>query len=306
MSHSISIPSRRTPLAAVLFVLVTGACATLPGIAAPTNTPLPIAPSATPPPLAADVNGEWITLDEYEREVTRFAAGRESLGIDLAPSPDDRKAVLRAMIEERVVVQEALSQGVTVDQAAISEAVDRARAARGGDSGFAEWLTDAGYSVEEFTLALKREMLARALTDRIVEGVPTRGDQVHAAHILLSSQALADEVRLNIASGADFAQAARTYSQDMSTRAGGGDLGWFARGWLAVPEIEAAAFALAPGEISPVIEASDGFHIVRTIERDADRPLSAPILEAARTKALRESIDKMIAGAEVQVFIALP
>ena len=43
--------------------------------------------------------------------------------------------------------------------------------------------------MEEFTLALKRQMLSRALTDRIVDGVPPRGEQVHAAHILMSSQA---------------------------------------------------------------------------------------------------------------------
>ncbi|MCX6025594.1 MAG: peptidylprolyl isomerase [Chloroflexi bacterium] len=306
MTSSIPTTSRRTTIAAVLFMLVTGACGSLPGFAPPTDTPLPPTPSATPEPLAAEVNGERITLDEFEREVARFAAGQTSLGIDLAPSPDDRKAVLRAMIEERVVVQAALSEGLTVEEAAIARGVDQARAARGGDPAFSEWLAQSGYIVEEFTLALKRQMLSRALTDRIVEGVPPRGEQVHAAHILMSSQALADEVRLSIASGADFAQAARTYSQDLSTRAGGGDLGWVPRGWLAVPEIEAAAFALAPGEVSPVIAAADGFHIVRTIERESDRPLSAPALEAARRKALRDWIDEKVAGAQVQVLVALP
>ncbi len=290
----------------MLFVLATGACGVLPGIATPTSSPSPPPLTPTPPPLAAEVNGEWITLDEFEREVSRFAAGRATLGIDLAPSPDDRKAVLRAMIEERVVVQQALAEGVTVSETAVSHAVDQARAARGGDSGFGEWLSQSGYTVEEFTLALKRQMLSTALTDRIVDAVAPRGEQVHAAHILLSTQTLADEVRLNIASGAVFAELARIYSQDLSTRAGGGDLGWFPRGWLAVPEIESAAFALAPGEVSPVVAASDGYHIVQTIERESDRPLSAPILEAARRKALRESIDRMIAGSDVKVYIALP
>jgi len=306
MNRSIPIPSRRTTLAAVLFVLVTGACGSLPGIAPATDTPVPPTPSATPEPLAAEVNGERITLDEFERELARFAAGRASLGIDLAPSPDDRKAVLGAMIEVRVVVQAALSEGLTVEEAVIAQGVDQARAARGGDPGFSEWLAQSGYTVEEFTLALKRQMLSRALTDRIVDGVPPRGEQVHAAHIRVSSQALADEVRLHIASGADFAQAARTYSQDLSTRAGGGDLGWFPRGWLAVPEIEAAAFALAPGEVSPVVAAADGFHIVRTLEKESDRPLAAPALEAARRKALHVWIDEKVAGAQVQVFVALP
>lgn len=306
MTSPIPTTSRRTTIAAVLFMLVTVACSGVSGFATPTDTLLPPAPSATPEPLAAEVNGEWITLDEFEREVARFAAGRAVLGIDLAPSPDDRKAVLRAMIEERVVVQQALSEGITVDAAAIAQGVDQARAARGGDPAFSEWLARSGYTVEEFTLALKRQMLSRAITDRIVDGVPPQGEQVHAAHILVSSRALADEVRLNVASGADFSQMARTYSQDLSTRAGGGDLGWFPRGWLAVPEIEAAAFALAPGEVSPVLAAADGYHVVRTIEKESERPLSAPVLEAARRKALRDWIDEKVARAQVQVFVALP
>ncbi|OGO46055.1 MAG: hypothetical protein A2Z30_06435 [Chloroflexi bacterium RBG_16_64_43] len=306
MTSPIPTTSRRTVIAALVLILVAGACSGLPGAATPTHTPLPPPPSATPEPLAAEVNGERITLDEFEREVRRFATGRASLGIDLAPSPDDRKAVLRAMIEERVVVQAALSEGLTVDETAIAQGVDQARAARGGDPAFSEWLGQSGYTVEEFTLALKRQMLSRAITDRIVDGVPPQGEQVHAAHILVSSQAVADEVRLNIASGADFARTARTYSQDLSTRAGGGDLGWFPRGWLAVPEIEAAAFALAPGELSPVVVAADGFHIVTTIARENERPLSAPALEAARRKALRDWIDEKVAAAQVQVFVALP
>ena len=306
MTSPIPTTSRRTTIAAVLFMLVTGACSGTSGFGTPTDTPLPPTPSATPEPLAAEVNGERITLDEFEREVARFGAGRASLGIDLAPSPDDRKAVLRAMIEERVVVQAALSEGLTVDGAAIAQGVDQARAARGGDPAFSEWLAQSGYTVEEFTLALKRQMLSRAITDRIVDGVPPQGEQVHAAHILMSSRAAADEVLLNIASGADFAQAARTFSQDLSTRAGGGDLGWFPRGWLAVPEIEAVAFALAPGEVSPVVAAADGFHIVRTIAKESERPLSAPALEAAQRKALRDWIDVRVADARVQVFVALP
>jgi peptidyl-prolyl cis-trans isomerase C len=54
----------------------------------------------------------------------------------------------------------------------------------------------------------------------------------------------------------------------------GGELGWFPRGYLFLPEIETAAFDLQPGEYSPVIKTAYGYHIVYVIERDAHHPLS--------------------------------
>ena len=290
-----------------LFVLVSAAaCSALRGPVGPTGSPPPPTPSATSEPLAAEINGERIALAEFEREVARFEIGQAGLGIDLATIGDYRKLVLRAMIEERAVVHAALGEGLTADDAAIAQGVDRARAARGGDAQFDDWLAQTGYSVEEFTLALKRQMLVRSITDRIAAGVPGTAEQVHAAHILVTSQSVADELLLNIGSGADFAELARDYSQDLSTRAGGGDLGWFPSGWLAVPEVETAAFALAPGEVSSVVSAADGFHIVRTIEKQSDRQLSAAALEALRRKVVRTWIDERVSAAEIQILIALP
>jgi parvulin-like peptidyl-prolyl isomerase len=188
--------------------------------------------------------------------------------------------------DRRRVVVPALSEGLTVSDTALAQAVDDARAARGGEAPFAEWLGQSGYTIDEFSLALKRQMLSRLTTDRVAAAVPTSAEQVHAAHILVTSQSVAQEVRLMLSSGADFAQTARTYSQDLSTRDGGGDLGWFPRGWLAVPEVEQAAFAQAPGETSVVISASDGYHVVRTLELAADRPLSAVVYEALQRQAV--------------------
>ncbi len=296
---------RALPCVALVAVLSLAACSGLISLGTPSPTPPP-APSDTPEPLAAEVDGEWITLAEFEREVARYEGGQQVLGIDLATVGDYRKLVLRAMIEERVAVHAALVEGLTVDDAAVAQAVDRARASRGGEAPFAEWLSQSGYTIEEFSLALKRQMLSRLITDKVAAAVPTSAEQVHAAHILVTSQSVAEEVRLMLSSGADFAETARTYSQDLSTRAGGGDLGWFPRGELAVPEVEVAAFALAPAETSAVISAADGFHIVRTLERDGERPLSAVVLEALQRKAVRAWIDEKVAASDVQVFVALP
>ncbi|MEM6397186.1 MAG: peptidylprolyl isomerase [Bacteroidota bacterium] len=62
-----------------------------------------------------------------------------------------------------------------------------------------------------------------------------------------------------------FADAARANSMD-GTRQAGGDLGWARRGKY-VPEFEAAAYNLEPGEMSDVVETEFGYHILLLQER---------------------------------------
>jgi peptidyl-prolyl cis-trans isomerase SurA len=79
-----------------------------------------------------------------------------------------------------------------------------------------------------------------------------------------------DEYRTKIAGGDDFAVYAALYSQDVTTAKKGGELGFFERGQM-VPEFEAAAFNLKPGEVSPIIETKFGYHILQLIERRGDQ-----------------------------------
>lgn len=79
------------------------------------------------------------------------------------------------------------------------------------------------------------------------------------------TRAEADSVLAELRGGADFATVARRVSDDPGTREEGGDLGWFRRGRM-VPEFEAAAFRLRPGQISDVVASPFGFHIIQ-VER---------------------------------------
>jgi len=74
------------------------------------------------------------------------------------------------------------------------------------------------------------------------------------------------ELRERILKGERFGMLAKLYSQDPGSAAKGGELGFFGRGKM-VSEFEAAAFALKPGEVSPIVETQFGFHILQLIER---------------------------------------
>jgi parvulin-like peptidyl-prolyl isomerase len=98
------------------------------------------------------------------------------------------------------------------------------------------------------------------------------GEILAADHILLLTQGMNDsqkaEVKKKIdairakVNGANFAATASANSQDQQTARQGGSLGIFPKGTM-VPEFEKALLALKPGEISPVVQTTYGYHIIR-------------------------------------------
>src|SRR5690348_4531531 len=74
----------------------------------------------------------------------------------------------------------------------------------------------------------------------------------------------ADAILQRIRAGEDFATLARQYSEDLGSRNSGGEY-IFGRGKM-VPEFEAVAFSLEPGEVSDVIQTQFGYHIIKTEE----------------------------------------
>ncbi|MGD9675675.1 MAG: peptidylprolyl isomerase [Candidatus Bipolaricaulia bacterium] len=91
-------------------------------------------------------------------------------------------------------------------------------------------------------------------------------EQVRASHILVATEQSASEVLAALDSGADFSALAKERSSDTGSASKGGDLGWFGRGQM-VEAFEQAAFALAKGERSGVVQTNYGYHIILVVDR---------------------------------------
>jgi peptidyl-prolyl cis-trans isomerase D len=105
-------------------------------------------------------------------------------------------------------------------------------------------------------------------------------ESVEARHILFkldqdadqstvdAVRARADEVHAQITAGGDFAELAKTYSEETTTGSKGGYLGTFERGQMVKP-FEETAFALESGQVSQPVRTPFGYHIIKVDQKTA-------------------------------------
>lgn len=130
------------------------------------------------------------------------------------------------------------------------------------------------------------------------------GDILGADHILLLTQGMNDtqkaEVKKKIdairgkVNSANFAETAKRNSQDTQTAPKGGSLGIFPKGTM-VPEFEKALIALKPGEISPVVQTTYGYHIIR---RPSYEQVKSQLLTASKGRSVAVAESTYLANLE--------
>ncbi|HUO31919.1 MAG TPA: peptidylprolyl isomerase [Bryobacteraceae bacterium] len=128
--------------------------------------------------------------------------------------------------------------------------------------------------------------------------VPLRKDEKD----LTDAEALAkaQEIRKKIADGADFAEVAKTESDDVGSGAKGGDLGTFGHGRM-VPDFEKAAFTIPVGELSQPVKSPLGYHIIK-VESRQEKTFAEVRPEIERrlaSEAVRKEIETLKESAHV-------
>ena len=116
------------------------------------------------------------------------------------------------------------------------------------------------------------------------------GEEVHARHILLATEAEAKSIIGELDKGADFAALAKKYSKDPGAETGG-DLGYFGHDNM-VKGFADAAFALSPGQYTKTpVKTEFGWHVIKVEDRRTGKP---PSFEEARDQLSRDLAHEII------------
>jgi peptidyl-prolyl cis-trans isomerase C len=252
----------------------------------PTVTFTPEPPTATPVPMALTVNGEGIPVVDFNAEVQRYLTSQGALGKTVSAG-DAANVVKDDLTAQLLLARAARADGFTLDEASLQARLDSLTAQVGGVDALSTWESAHGYTDEAFRSELQRAAEAAWMRDKIIAAVPSTAEQVHVQQILLYNQDKAQSFLIQLNGGADFDELAS--QADSITR---GDLGWVPRGYLLEPKIEETAFGLEVGQHSDVITTDVGFHIIRILARDPQRPLSPDAYLALQELALKNWIEE--------------
>ncbi|MFI5201364.1 MAG: peptidylprolyl isomerase [Candidatus Kapaibacterium sp.] len=244
-------------------------------------------------------------------------------------SPDTlmalRKQILESEIDQKLLLAQADADSVTVSEQEIDDQLDaiiKNYVARFGSEAAVEQAF--GKSIAELkaspdlrertreNLIVERERYkvvppATSVSRQDVEtffklyqdSLPPVGEEVELAtivklvkphadqkeHARMTAEMILDSIR----HGANFAVMAKRYSQD-ETASAGGDLGGFYPRGTFLPAFEEAAFKLKPGDISDMVETSQGFHIIKLLERRGEEIHVAQILIKPTVNAMDEAV----------------
>ncbi|HTQ71884.1 MAG TPA: peptidylprolyl isomerase [Acidocella sp.] len=161
--------------------------------------------------------------------------------------------------------------------------------------------------------AYVQKAVAAQVTDTAVQAAYNRDyankpgpEQVDARHILVSTQAQAEDIIKQLNKGADFAKLAEKYSIDPGAK-NGGELGWFSKDEM-VPAFADAAFALKKGEYTKTpVQTQFGWHVILNEgQRTAPTPALADVQQQIRQKltdqAVQGTLDQVRGQVKIQVF----
>jgi parvulin-like peptidyl-prolyl isomerase len=293
--------------------------------------------------IAARVNGVAISAERLERYQEEVVGGRDFLSMSNPASfKRHKREALEQLIDQELLWQEAQRRGALAPQAEVEAALGQLRARFASEAELARRLERAG-----FTTSTYREYLLRLLSiDRLVErdvaphlavtdeevhdyysADPERfaiPEEVHLRQILVRAdasasadararaKARAERLLARARRGDDFAALASQHSDDPSAPSGG-DLGFVMRGQISAP-LEASAFALAAGELSPLVESAQGFHLLkcegkrgggRRSELEASPAIRRKLLDEKLRKAVGERVAALRAQARIEIALAL-
>lgn len=245
----------------------------------------------------AEVNGVTISMKDLNNEYGQLLKqkGTQENTVTTEQALDIKKELLTNLINQELLYQESKKQNIVVENAVVADTIAKVKEKFETEEAFSKAMKDANIQGDDLEVRVERSIAINKFVDEkinqniIVSDEESKQyydshpdsfqetEKIRASHILVKVEKDDSEEKRTAAKekitgiqgklkeGEDFAQLARENS-DCPSSAQGGDLGYFKRGMM-VKEFEDAAFALAPGSVSDIVETQFGYHIIKIADK---------------------------------------
>lgn len=191
-----------------------------------------------------------------------------------------REEVIDYYVSQELIRQAAEENGIVVDDSQVDEQISTMRSYYSSDEEWNNALQAVGVTEDQYRDMIKLNLTETGLRDKVATASePTDEELVQYAqmyasaydgakkssHILFASddQATAQEVLDKINAGElDFAEAAKQYSTDESSKEDGGNVGWDKLTSF-VDEYQTALDGLEKDQVSGLVTSTYGIHIIK-------------------------------------------
>jgi peptidyl-prolyl cis-trans isomerase C len=220
----------------------------------------PVAAAQNNSTAAAKVNGT--TIPQYRLDAAikgRVAQGQPD-------TPENRKAIRDALINQEVVAQEATKRGLD-KQPNVAARLELDRQAILAQAYFEDYLTKNPVTDE----MLRKEY------DRLKPTLPAKEYKIR--HILVEKEDEAKNIIAQIKKGASFEKLAGEHSKDPGSKGRGGDLDWGPAERYVKPFAEAVTKLKKGAMTETPVQTDFGYHVIRL---DDERATKVPAFEEAK------------------------
>jgi peptidyl-prolyl cis-trans isomerase SurA len=276
--------------------------------------------------VVAIVNDSIILQSELEARLQPVMQEAQQI-----PDENERKRriakltgqVLDEMVNEELIVQAAEQSKIEVDSSEVQAALDEIKQQNNlDDAGLQQALVQQGYSMQNYKADLRRQLLRFRAVNTIVspkvniteediraryDQMQRRSEQVSAVRIsdiliklpdhpteqqITDAKAKASSALDRVKGGEDFAAVAKDVSDDDSTKASGGELGWFERGSVN-PDWEGIVFAMDKDEVRGPVNGPQGLYVLKVTDvKKSDLKPYAEMKEQLSRELRRRELDK--------------
>jgi parvulin-like peptidyl-prolyl isomerase len=231
--------------------------------------------------------------------------------------------VLDEMVNEELIVQAAEGAKIEVDSSEVQAALDEIKQQNNlDDAGLQQALAQQGYTLASYKAELRRQLLRlRAQNQLVAPKVNVTDEDVHArynemqrrseavsavqlSHILIklpehpTEQQIAEakdkagKAMDMVKGGQAFAEVAKQVSEDPSTSANGGELGWFQRGSIN-PDWEQIVFSMQKGDMRGPVTGPQGLHVFYVTDvKQSELKSYDQMKEQLKNELRRRELDK--------------